>query len=64
MYHKILNEAEAGDQMGALIKNIKREELSRGMIVSKPGVLSLQDNVEAQVKIKLFNITVCILYLV
>ncbi|EEB12385.1 elongation factor Tu, putative [Pediculus humanus corporis] len=49
MYHKILNEAEAGDQMGALIKNIKREELSRGMIVSKPGVLSLQDNVEAQV---------------
>jgi len=49
MFHKILEEAQAGDQLGALIRGIKREDVRRGMVLGKPGTLKAHDNVEAQV---------------
>ncbi|KAJ8676014.1 hypothetical protein QAD02_011800 [Eretmocerus hayati] len=49
MYHKILETAEAGDQMGVLIKNTKRDEVRRGMVMCKPGSLKVYDHVAAQI---------------
>lgn len=49
MFHKNLDHAEAGDQLGALVRGIKRDEVRRGMIASKPGMFKLRDHVEAQV---------------
>lgn len=49
MFHQILEEAHAGDQLGALVRGIKREDIRRGMIMCKPGSVKAQDHVEAQV---------------
>ncbi|XP_044734572.1 elongation factor Tu, mitochondrial [Chrysoperla carnea] len=51
MFHQILEEAQAGDQLGALIRGIKRDEIKRGMVMCKPGSVKAHDNVEAQVYI-------------
>ncbi|CAL8148740.1 unnamed protein product [Orchesella dallaii] len=51
MFHKILEEAEAGDQLGALVRGIKRDDIRRGMILAKPGSMKAHDNIEAQVYI-------------
>lgn len=51
MFHKILPEAHAGDQLGALVRGIKRDEVKRGMVMCKPGTLKPHDHVEAQVYI-------------
>jgi len=51
MFHKILEESQAGDQLGALIRGIKRDEIRRGMILCKPGTMKAHDNIEAQVYI-------------
>uniref|UniRef100_G3MM69 Elongation factor Tu n=1 Tax=Amblyomma maculatum TaxID=34609 RepID=G3MM69_AMBMU len=48
-YHKILEEAQAGDQLGALIRGVKRDEVRRGMVLCKPGTLKQHDRFEAQV---------------
>lgn len=49
MFHQILEEAQAGDQLGALVRGVKREDVRRGMVMCKPGSIKAQDNVEAQV---------------
>jgi len=49
MFHQILEEAHAGDQLGALVRGVKREDIRRGMMMCKPGSVKAQDNVEAQV---------------
>ncbi|XP_072860646.1 elongation factor Tu, mitochondrial [Pogona vitticeps] len=49
MFHKQLERAEAGDNMGALIRGMKREDLRRGMIMCKPGSIQPHEKVEAQV---------------
>lgn len=51
MFHKILEEAQAGDQLGALIRGIKRDDIKRGMVLVKPGSANAEDNIEAQVYI-------------
>ncbi|XP_788937.2 elongation factor Tu, mitochondrial [Strongylocentrotus purpuratus] len=51
MFHKTLDQGEAGDQMGALVRNVKRDEIRRGMVMCKPGVLSPHNNFIAQVYI-------------
>jgi len=48
MFHKILDQAEAGDQLGALIRGIKRDEIRRGMVLCKPGTMKPHDHIEAQ----------------
>ncbi|KPI91630.1 Elongation factor Tu, mitochondrial [Papilio xuthus] len=51
MFHKTLDEAQAGDQLGALVRSIKREQIKRGMVMAKPGTVKAHDNVEAAVYI-------------
>lgn len=49
MYHQILEEAHAGDQLGALLRSIKREEIARGAVLAKPGSIKASDNLETQI---------------
>uniref|UniRef100_A0A1B6F459 Elongation factor Tu n=1 Tax=Cuerna arida TaxID=1464854 RepID=A0A1B6F459_9HEMI len=49
MFHQILEEAQAGDQLGALVRGLKRDEVKRGMMMAKPGTLKAQDHCETQV---------------
>lgn len=49
MFHQILEESQAGDQLGALVRGIKRDDIRRGMVMAKPGTVKAQDNLEAQV---------------
>ncbi|XP_076059780.1 mitochondrial translation elongation factor Tu 1 [Oratosquilla oratoria] len=49
MFHQILEEAQAGDQLGALVRGLKRDDVKRGMIMAKPGTMTSYDNVEGQV---------------
>ncbi|KAL3268068.1 hypothetical protein HHI36_007197 [Cryptolaemus montrouzieri] len=49
MFHQILDEAHAGDQLGALVRGIKREDIKRGMVMAKPGTVKSHDNLETQV---------------
>lgn len=51
MFHQILEEAQAGDQLGALVRGIKRDDIKRGMIMCKPGTMKAYDHIEAQVYI-------------
>merc|ERR1712059_171518 len=49
MFHKVLEEANAGDQMGLLARGIKTADVRRGMCVVKPKSIKQRDTVEAQV---------------
>eukprot|EP00095_Tigriopus_kingsejongensis_P010259 maker-scaffold178_size283195-snap-gene-1.31 protein:Tk10259 transcript:maker-scaffold178_size283195-snap-gene-1.31-mRNA-1 annotation:"elongation factor mitochondrial precursor" len=51
MFHKTLEEATAGDQMGILIRGLKRGDVRRGMFATKPGVVKQHNKVMAQVYI-------------
>ncbi|XP_055383103.1 elongation factor Tu [Condylostylus longicornis] len=51
MFHQILEEAQAGDQLGALVRGVKRDDIKRGMVMCKPGSIKAHDQVEAQVYI-------------
>lgn len=48
MFHQILEEAQAGDQMGALLRGLKRDDVRRGMILCKPGSMKAYDHLECQ----------------
>ncbi|XP_041349990.1 elongation factor Tu, mitochondrial-like [Gigantopelta aegis] len=49
MFHKNLDRAEAGDQLGALIRNIKRDDVRRGYVLAKPGTIGLHNRFETQI---------------
>jgi len=49
MFHKILEEANAGDQMGLLARGLKQDDVRRGMAVVKPKSVKQCDNFRAQV---------------
>ncbi|KAK7796164.1 hypothetical protein U0070_023298 [Myodes glareolus] len=49
MFHKSLERAEAGDNLGALVRGLKREDLRRGLVMVKPGSIQPHQKVEAQV---------------
>ena len=53
MFHKILEEANAGDQMGMLARGIKHTDVRRGMCVVKPKSIKQCNNFRAQVMKKL-----------
>jgi len=40
MFHKLLDYAEAGENVGLLVRSLKKEEVSRTMVVAKPGTQS------------------------
>lgn len=48
MFHKTLEEAQAGDSLGVLLRGLKREEVKRGMVVAAPGTVKPTDMAEAQ----------------
>ena len=50
MFHKTLDEACAGDQMGILLRGVKKDDVRRGMCVAKPGTVKQYDHFEAQVR--------------
>ena len=37
MFHKLLDQAEAGDNIGALLRGVQRNEIERGQVLAKPG---------------------------
>lgn len=52
MFHKSLDRAEAGDNLGALVRGLKREDVKRGMVMCKPGSIKPHQKVQAQVRKK------------
>lgn len=51
MFHQSLDQAEAGDNLGALVRGLKRDDVRRGMVMSKPGSIKPHQKVKAQVSI-------------
>ncbi|HCT79878.1 MAG TPA: elongation factor Tu [Micromonosporaceae bacterium] len=51
MFRKVLDEARAGENVGLLLRGIKREEVERGMVVIKPGTTTPHTDFESQVYI-------------
>jgi elongation factor Tu len=51
MFRKVLDEARAGENVGLLLRGIKREEVERGMVVVKPGTTTPHTEFESQVYI-------------
>jgi elongation factor Tu len=51
MFHQILEESQAGDQLGALVRGVKRDDIRRGMVMAKPGTMKAHDDLEAQVRL-------------
>jgi elongation factor Tu len=49
MFHKMLDQAEAGDAIGALLRGVEREDLERGMVLAAPGSIKPHTYAEAQV---------------
>jgi elongation factor Tu len=49
MFHKILDSADAGDNAGALLRGIERDDVERGMVIAKPGSIKPHAEFEAQV---------------
>ena len=49
MFRKLLDEAEAGDNVGLLLRGIKREEIERGQVVCKPGSVTPHTKFKGQV---------------
>jgi elongation factor Tu len=49
MFHKSLDQAEAGDAVGALLRGVEREDLERGMVLAAPGSVKAHTYAEAQV---------------
>jgi len=51
MFRKILDEGQAGDNVGILLRGIAKEEIKRGMVICKPGSVTPHDHFKAEVYI-------------
>ena len=49
MFHKLLNQAEAGDNIGALLRGVQRNEIERGQVLAKPGTIKPHTHAIGQV---------------
>jgi len=49
MFRKILDEGEAGDNVGLLLRGVEKEELQRGMVVCHPGTITPHTKFKAEV---------------
>jgi len=49
MFHKLLDYAEAGDNIGALLRGINRTDIERGQVICKPGTVTCHTKFTAQV---------------
>jgi|TARA_B100001079_G_scaffold81707_3_gene70139 elongation factor Tu len=51
MFRKLLDEGQAGDNVGVLLRGTKRDEVERGQVLSKPGSITPHTKFEAEVYI-------------
>ena len=49
MFRKLLDQGQAGDNIGALLRGTKKEEVERGQVLAKPGSITPHANFEGQV---------------
>ena len=49
MFHKLLDEGLAGDNVGLLLRGIEREDIERGQVLSKPGSITPHTDFESEV---------------
>src|SRR5215216_6771684 len=49
MFKKLLDEGQAGDNVGCLLRGVEREDVQRGQVLAKPGSIKPHTKVEAQV---------------
>jgi len=49
MFRKLLDQGEAGDNVGVLLRGTKREEVERGQVLAKPGTITPHTHFEAEV---------------
>src|SRR6059058_6482624 len=49
MFRKLLDEGRAGDNIGALLRGTKKEEVERGQVLCKPGSITPHTNFEGQI---------------
>ncbi|MBM3683444.1 MAG: elongation factor Tu [Actinobacteria bacterium] len=49
MFRKLLDQGQAGDNIGALLRGTKKEEVERGQVLAKPGSITPHTDFEAQV---------------
>ena len=49
MFRKLLDYAEAGDNIGALLRGVSREEISRGQVLAKPGSITPHTSFKSEV---------------
>jgi elongation factor Tu len=49
MFRKLLDQGEAGDNIGALLRGLKREEVERGQVLAKPGSITPHTKFKAEV---------------
>ncbi|HUZ89140.1 MAG TPA: elongation factor Tu [Candidatus Acidoferrales bacterium] len=49
MFHKDMDETQAGDNVGALLRGVKREDVERGQVLAKPGSIKPHTQVKANI---------------
>jgi elongation factor Tu len=49
MFRKLLDQAEAGDNIGALLRGVSRDEVQRGQVLAKPGTITPHTKFKAEV---------------
>jgi len=49
MFRKLLDEAQAGDNVGVLLRGVEKEQVSRGQVLAKPGTITPHTNFKAEV---------------
>jgi elongation factor Tu len=49
MFRKLLDQGQAGDNVGALLRGVKREDVERGQVLALPGTVKPHTNFKAQV---------------
>jgi len=49
MFRKLLNQGQAGDNVGCLLRGVKRDEIERGQVLAKPGSITPHTKFEAEV---------------
>jgi len=51
MFRKLLDQGQAGDNVGVLLRSVKREDVERGQVLAKPGTIKPHTDFEAEVYI-------------
>jgi elongation factor Tu len=49
MFRKLLDQGEAGDNVGLLLRGVAKEEIERGMVLAKPGSITPHTDFTAEV---------------